>query len=235
MRWPPQYKIRHSKRARNVSLRIYSGSGLEVVIPEKKRHFDVLTFLNAHREWIEKHASRFTFLLPIENSEQNKFPAIINLKCINQTVEIIYRPIDSTQMISHRIEKDKIIFYGAIADFSTCIPVVIKWLKKQAKIHLGNLILDIATRYDLPFRKLSIRGQKTVWGSCTVKKDIQLNYKILFLPESLARYVLIHELCHTVHLNHSLSFWKMVGKYIPDYRAQIKTLREADQFLPRWL
>lgn len=74
-----------------------------------------------------------------------------------------------------------------------------------------------------------------MWGSCTVKKDIQLNYKILFLPESLARYILIHELCHTIHLNHSMSFWKMVARYVPDYRAQIKALREADQFLPRWL
>jgi len=235
MTWPPHYKIRRSKRAKNVSLRIYSGHGLEVIIPERKRHFDVLAFLNSHREWIEKHASRFTFLLPSENSEQDKFPTAIDLQCIKQTLEIIYRPIDSAQSISHCVEKNKIIFYGAVSDFSVCAPLVVKWLKKRARVHLGNLIRDISVRYDLPFRKLSIRGQKTVWGSCTAKKDIQLNYKILFLPESLAHYVLIHELCHTVHLNHSLSFWKMVGKYIPDYRTQIKALREADQFLPRWL
>lgn len=167
MIWPPQYKIRHSKRARNVSLRVYSGHGLEVVIPEKKRHFDVLAFLNTHREWVEKHAARFTFLRPQENTE---LPTSIDLTCVNQTADIIYRPIDAIQSVSHRIEKNKIIFYGAVSDFSVCAPIVIKWLKKQAKIHLGNLIRDISTRYDLPFSKLSIRGQKNGVGQLHGKK-----------------------------------------------------------------
>ncbi len=231
--WPPHYKIRRSKRAKNMSLRIYSGSGLEVVIPDRKRSFDVMAFLNENREWVEKQAAKFQ----IDLREDNKqcLPSTLELRAINKAIDIIYRPIESSVCVSSKCTKDKIIFYGAITDFSVCVPTITKWLKKQAKIILGNSLNELSTQYHLPFRKLSIRAQKTVWGSCTAKKDIQLNYKILFLPENLARYILIHELCHTVHLNHSISFWKMVACVIPDYRAQVKSLKTADQFIPRWL
>ncbi|MCX7120572.1 MAG: SprT family zinc-dependent metalloprotease [Gammaproteobacteria bacterium] len=234
MPWPPQYTIRHSKRAKRVSMRIYAGSGLEVVIPQRQKNFDVLGFINQHRDWIEKHAQQFTFLLP-DNADEKALPEIIELKSINKNIDIIYRPINATTGVSYRVDKNKIIFYGAITDFSVCVPAVVQHLKKQAKKYLGELLNQLSIECNLPYQKLSIRGQKTVWGSCTAQKNIQLNYKILFLPKAIARYILIHELCHTVHLNHSVSFWKCVARFVPDFRAQVKLLRQADQFLPRWL
>jgi predicted metal-dependent hydrolase len=115
------------------------------------------------------------------------------------------------------------------------MPHVIIWLKKQAKVILGNWLRDLSVQYHLPFQKLSIRAQKTVWGSCTACKNIQLNYKILFLPAQLARYILIHELCHTVHMNHSRAFWALVACYVPQYRECIKQLKQADHHMPRWI
>lgn len=162
-------------------------------------------------------------------------PNKIELHAILQSIDIIYRPIESAQSISHRIENNKIIFYGAITDFSACAPIVIKWLKKLAKVHLKERLDELSAECQLPYQQLSVRAQKTVWGSCTSRKKIQLNYKILFLPEDTARYILIHELCHTKHLNHSASFWKMVASLQPDFRAHIKWLKTADQTLPRWL
>lgn len=232
--WPPQYKIRKSKRAKSMSLRVYAGHILEVVVPEKKRHYDTLAFINEHREWIEKQATRFTFLLP-EKTDQKALLEKIELTAVNQAVEIIYRPINATTCVSHRVDKNKIIFFGAIDDFSVCVPIIMKYLKKEAKKYLGDLLNQLSIECDLPYKNLSIRAQKTVWGSCTSQKNIQLNYKILFLSPQLARYILIHELCHTVHLNHSFAFWKLVGRFVPDFRLQVKTLREADRFLPRWL
>ncbi|OGT50393.1 MAG: hypothetical protein A3E82_05120 [Gammaproteobacteria bacterium RIFCSPHIGHO2_12_FULL_38_11] len=234
MRWPPPHKIRYSKRAKNVSMRIYAGSGLEIVIPERKKNVNVINFLNEHRNWIEKHAQQFTFLLP-NHSDQKTLPEKIVLTAVNQSIEIHYRPINATTCVSYRAVKNKIIFYGAITDFSVCVPAVIHCLKKQAKKQLGELLNQLSLECHLPYQKLSIRAQKTVWGSCTAKKNIQLNYKILFLPQTLARYILIHELCHTIHLNHSASFWKSVARFVPDFRAQVKLLRKADQLLPRWL
>src|SRR3990167_1524932 len=230
--WPPHYKVRHSKRVKSVSLRLYAGHGLEIVVPERKRQFDALAFLNTHRDWVEKHAAR----LKIELSAVPDQPILLNkieLPAINRIVEIIYRPIAGTDNTSFRYENNKIIFYGAIHDFSVCVPFITQWLKKQAKLYLKKMIDELSLSCELPYRKLSIRAQKTVWGSCTANADIQLNYKILFLPESLARYILIHELCNTIHLNHSVSFWKVVARYVPAFRAQVKLLKEADQFMPK--
>ena len=231
--WPPHYKVRHSKRVKSVSLRLYSGHGLEIVVPDGKRKFDALAFLNTHRDWVEKHAAKFK--IKLHDDDQNIFPDKIELRALNSLAEIIYRPIAAADNMSFQCEKNKIIFYGAIHDFSACLPFITQWLKKQAKIHLKKMIDALSVSCQLPYRKLSIRAQKTVWGSCTANADIQLNYKILFLPESLARYTLIHELCHTIHMNHSVSFWKKVASYVPDFRIHVSLLKEADQFIPRWL
>ena len=233
MLWPPVYKIRHSKRAKHVSLRVYAGSGLEVIIPEKKKKYDVIGFIDSHREWIEKQIEKFK--ISFVSEDYSVLPNKIELPAIMQSMNIIYHPIESAQSISYRVERDNIIFYGAITDFSVCAPIVIKWLKNQAKLHLKKMLDELSIECELPYQQLSIRAQKTVWGSCTSKKSIQLNYKIIFLPKSTARYILIHELCHTKHLNHSASFWRMVATFVPDFRQHVTYLKTADQWIPRWL
>lgn len=233
--WPPPHKIRHSKRAKRISLRITATQGLEVIVPLRNKIEKGLEFLNQHREWVEHHVKKMKWLFHPEIYDEKVLPEKIALKSIGLSVDIIYRPIQSTPCVSSRIESNRIIFYGAITDFSVCVPFMINWLKKQAKNHLQKLIIECAARYDLPFEKLSIRAQKTRWGSCTAGGDIQLNYKLLFLPAELVHYVLVHELCHTKHLNHSKRFWTMVEKFVPNYRDCVRELRDADQWIPRWL
>ena len=64
---------------------------------------------------------------------------------------------------------------------------------------------------------------------------ICLNYKLLFLPPQITRYVLIHELCHTVHMNHSKEFWQLVKKNDPLYKQWDHDLKNANQYIPQWL
>lgn len=68
------------------------------------------------------------------------------------------------------------------------------------------------------YKSLTIRNQKTKWGSCSNTGRINLSYKIIFLPKKIQDYILVHELSHIVHLNHSKQFWLLVEKYIPDYK-----------------
>jgi len=70
---------------------------------------------------------------------------------------------------------------------------------------------------DFKFNNISIRNQKTRWGSCSSKKNLNFNYKIVLLPKHIADYIIVHELCHLKEMNHSKNFWNLVAKIIPDY------------------
>ena len=79
--------------------------------------------------------------------------------------------------------------------------------------------------YNFKYNKITIRNQKTIWGSCSEKKNLNYNYKIIQLPEKCADYIIVHELCHLKELNHSRRFWSLVEKTIPDYKKRIKELK----------
>ena len=78
--------------------------------------------------------------------------------------------------------------------------------------------------YNFKFNKVNIKNQKTRWGSCSNKGNLNFNYKILFLPDYIADYIIVHELCHLKELNHSPRFWNLVSKSLPNYIGARKDL-----------
>lgn len=75
------------------------------------------------------------------------------------------------------------------------------------------------------FNRINIKNQKTLWGSCSRKGNLNFNYRIFLLPGELADYIIVHELCHLKEFNHSRNFWNLVGKVIPDYVNMRKELK----------
>jgi predicted metal-dependent hydrolase len=82
------------------------------------------------------------------------------------------------------------------------------------------------TFYKLPYHRISIRNQTSLWGSCTRAGNLQFNYKLMYLPKRSFDYVVVHELCHLQEHNHSGRFWKLVARMIPDYKAIRKSLHK---------
>jgi len=80
------------------------------------------------------------------------------------------------------------------------------------------------------FGDIRIKNQKTCWGSCSVKGNLNFNYKILFLEPRVADYIIAHELCHLHQMNHSPKFWKLVGELVPDYEVLKKELRNKNVY-----
>lgn len=84
--------------------------------------------------------------------------------------------------------------------------------------------------HDFSFNKIFIKNQKTRWGSCSLKRNLNFNYKILFLPEKYRDYIIVHEMCHLKEFNHSKKFWTLVEKIFPDYLEIRKELRGCGLF-----
>lgn len=96
---------------------------------------------------------------------------------------------------------------------------------KQAKSFLPERLTYWSEKMNLKFNRVSIRGQRTRWGSCSRSGAISLNWKLMIFPLGIIDYVLIHELAHLRYPNHSRAFWNLVTSYCPDYREHRKALK----------
>ena len=100
------------------------------------------------------------------------------------------------------------------------------------KEHTRTLVLRrlqyFNQHYNLTWNRVAIRNQRRCWGSCSSKKNLNFNYRILFLPPHLCDYIIVHELCHLTHLHHGQDFWRLVAEQIPNYKEARAELRRID-------
>ena len=99
-------------------------------------------------------------------------------------------------------------------------------LIQVARQYLTKRLLEIAGFCQLTFNAVRIKEHRSKWGSCSSKKNINLNWRLILLPKPVIDYVLVHELMHLHEMNHSTRFWAWVGQYLPDYQSKEKNLRE---------
>lgn len=109
------------------------------------------------------------------------------------------------------------------------------WIRGQAAHWLEPMLAELAATWGFSYAAVRFRFQKSRWGSCSARGRINLNACLFFLPEHLARYILVHELCHTRELNHSEAFWKQVFAVDPDALAKDKAMRGAWRHVPGWI
>lgn len=97
--------------------------------------------------------------------------------------------------------------------------------KKAALLCVEEKITKLNTYYQFTYNRISIRNQKSRWGSCSLRKNLSFNYRIIFLPPLLQDYLITHELCHLREMNHSSRFWNLIAETIPNYKERRKELK----------
>ncbi len=102
----------------------------------------------------------------------------------------------------------------------------LKIIKKKAKKEIPILVDYYAPKIGVTYGRISVRAQRTLWGSCTAEGNLNFNCLLVLLPERVMRYVVVHELCHRKEMNHSKRFWAEVAKVLPDYKALRKQLKD---------
>ncbi|MBI2644008.1 MAG: M48 family metallopeptidase [Candidatus Wildermuthbacteria bacterium] len=97
--------------------------------------------------------------------------------------------------------------------------------KEKAQKLVEHRLSHFNKLYNLQFHTVRIKNHRTIWGSCSDKKNLNFSYKLLFLPKHIADYIIVHELCHLEAFDHSEKFWKLVGRAVPHYQKIEKELK----------
>ncbi|MGB3612473.1 MAG: SprT family zinc-dependent metalloprotease [Elainellaceae cyanobacterium] len=229
------YPVRESRRARRIRVQVATSGDVEVVVPTGYRRSRVTQFLRDKQAWIEQTQGRMINAQQGRSPETRQVqPSYIFLRALDQLWVVEYRPTAASG-IQIRAASNHLQLSGAIHQVSLCQTALQQWVRHKAKGHLVSWLDQVSREIRLPYKQATIRRQKTRWGSCSSRKSINLNDKLLFLSPELVRYVLVHELCHTVHLNHSAAFWALVGQWEPEYRDLDRQLKDGWQYVPDWL
>jgi len=232
IQWPPEYNIRLSQKAKRLYLRIVPNLGLEIVIPiRQQKRCNINQVLTEYKEWIEKHLTGFQIQPATLITE-------LNLRAIQQTWEIKYQQTFSSQIrniAAKGLSSNTLNLYGAVDNIPRTHLWLQNWLKQIAQDNLLPWLTELSLQHDLPFSKAGIRAQTTLWGSCTTSKNISLNYKLLFMPRELAQHILLHELCHTKHMNHSRKFWNLLTQLDPLCAQHDYAIRKGEKYVPAWI
>ncbi len=225
----PQYRVRHSARAKRASIRIVPGLGVEVLLPS---HWDGRLAEGLVRDklgWIRDTLRRLGLE---EGGGGSLLPQAVRLEALERDFPVRYPSTKGGRL--RLIENAGTLqFFGSGSEAEHC-RALCTWLKGQARGFLPPLLHDLETRTGLEGRGVSIRLQRSRWGSCSSRHGLSLNAALLFLPLDLVRYVLLHELCHTRELNHSERFWALVRSLDPEAPTLDRRLNRAWRLVPAW-
>ncbi len=224
--------IRRSSRARRLAIKVYPRGRVEVVAPRRTSARAVEAFVREHRDWI--HRTRASFAEQ-HQPEPFRLPTRIALPAIGKLFGAVYEPDESSAKVRYRQTGDIVRLSGATGDDDACVEALKRFLAATAREHFEPALRRLSAETGQPFKRIQVRGQKTCWGSHSSSGTISINYCLLFLTPALVRYLMIHELCHARHMNHSPGFWALVGRYEPGYRRLDKRLSDAWRDIPTWV
>jgi predicted metal-dependent hydrolase len=227
-----RWTVRVSGRARRLSVRVYPGGRVEVVVPPGASPVAVQKFVGAHRQWIHRRvADLSTAATPVDESR----PTAIVLPAISRHYHVEYEHSFDAAVDVRLSGENVLVVHGPLRNERAIVAALRDWLATVAKQELGRLLANVAAEGAFRYARAQIRRQRTRWGSCSASGTISLNVCLLFLQPQVVRYLLVHELCHTRHMNHSPRFWSMVASHEPDYRALDRELLRGWQHVPGWM
>lgn len=226
-----RWTVRVSGRARRLSVRVYPGGRVEVVVPPGASPTAVQKFIGTHRQWIHRRVEDLSTAAAMDDSR----PESIRLSAIDRHYAVEYRPTGESSASLRIAGENVLVVSGPLHDDRAIGAALRSWLADLAQQQLGSELDRVAVEGNFRYARAQIRRQRTRWGSCSASGTISLNVCLLFLRPQVVRYLLLHELCHTRHMNHSARFWALVESLEPDYRALDQELLRGWQSVPGWM
>ncbi|MGY9106367.1 MAG: M48 family metallopeptidase [Alphaproteobacteria bacterium] len=191
--------IRRSPRARRISLKIDSHSGAAVlVLPRNVSESDGVRFAAKHQHWLKSKLLELPPPIPFEDG------ALIPLR--GQDLRVIHQP--HGHGIVKKCDRELLVF-GQPEHLARRLK---DWLKRQARRDISPLVTEKAAIIGQKPGLISVRDQKTRWGSCAANGNLSFNWRLILAPSFVLEYVVAHEVAHLAEHNHSKAFWRKVGE-----------------------
>lgn len=223
------FQVRVSARARRLSLKITLHGKVEVVVPRGVAMSVADSFVMKQQAWVHQKRAQ---VLSDETLDRG-LPEVIVLPLINRQWQIQYRASAHQKIVAIGLEGRKTLRVYADTDEKRT-SLLQGWLSTKARLLLPSMLSAVSLETGLQYKTVAIRAQKTRWASCSSRGHISLNRSILFLSPRQANYLFVHELTHTIQMNHGAEFWKRVADEIPDYKLFEKQLNEVSRSIPLW-
>jgi len=212
-------RLRQTRRARRIGLVLEFDGTLTVVAPPWVVITNVEALIRSKMAWILR---RLDVLQKTESQRRVSDGEILFV----DGREFILR-IESSQSRRPRVfpADGMLVVSVPRGDERTVTAMLKAWLMSEARNSIPAHVQRIARRHSLEYKRVLVRNQRTRWGSCSSRKSLSFNWRLILLPPHVRDYLIVHELAHLSEMNHSTRFWKEVERMCPDYRTSEKWLK----------
>lgn len=208
---------------RSLALSVLPNGTIVAKVPFFAPMFVVNQFINNHEEWIEKQREKLqkkNFQIP----KKRQFTDGEKILFLGNEYEVT---LGNCTAIS--LQKDAFLFPQVL--LFRAEKELTQWYITQAREIITKQVQNLSEEMMVSYNAISFSDTSSKWGSCSHENKLQFNWRLIMAPLLVMRYVVVHELSHTIHKNHSASFWSKVRFYNPSYNQQRKWLREHGHLL----
>ncbi len=224
------WNVRISRRARRMSMRVFPGGRVEVVVPQGVGLPAVERFVARHRDWAERRSKELLQLAPKAAERQ---PQAVELRLLDRLWSIEYVP--GRRVRTEQVGASMLRVHAPAVTDRYASQALVPWLTRLASHELSHRLRPLATEVGIDYSRMTVRRQRTRWGSCSTRGTISLNVCLLFQRPEVVRYLMIHELCHRRHMNHSKRFWSLVSSLEPGWKPLDVELLQGWRHVPAWV
>ena len=223
------WRVRASPRARRLAVRVLPGGFVEVVVPRGTRPRTVEQFVARHRRWIERTLDLYR---PAAEGPPGSLLAHVSFPATGRRFEL--RLTGGEGPVRLTVGETAIRITGGAGRPTLVRHALQRFTMREAHAVLGPWLAQLSAATGLTYMQMQIRRQRTRWGSCSPSGTISLNACLMFQPPPVVNYLLLHELAHTRHMNHSRRFWRLVERFEPDWRELDAALTRGWREVPFW-
>lgn len=247
----PEYAVRRSRRARRVRLTVTPREGLVVTLPEGVPAAHAAHVVAQRAAWADRALAEVAERRRVfEAGPAAWLPDVVELRALGRTLPVNYAmppaampPVamppaatagtaDNMRACARQV--DGALHVSGAANAHCALGALRRWRNRTAADVLPAMVAELSERAGVSPSRITVRGQRTRWGSCSARGTVSLNRNLLFLPPHLVHYVLAHELVHLSILDHSPRFWQRLESLVPATFEMRAELRGARDLVPVW-